>query len=107
MQVFRVVYELMLRGLPEEIECVGKLWSTLSSGGRCVGTHTIFLCSFKGSLVKLAPQAIKPHYIQEIPQVGVLRALVESRDSESLVEVASLVYRTLRECGVVVKLVPE
>jgi len=97
----------MLRGLPEEIECVNKLWSTLSSSGRCVGTHTTFLCSLGGSLVKLAPQTVRPQYIQEIPQMGVLRVLVESQDSESLVEVASLVYRTLRDCGVLVKLVPE
>lgn len=105
--MFRVVYELMLRGLPEEVECVSRLWSALSTGGRCVGTHTTFLCSYGGSLVKLAPQAVRPQYLQEIPQVGVLRALVESQDSESLIEVASLVYRTLRECGVLVKLVPE
>jgi hypothetical protein len=105
--VFRVVYELMLRGLPEEVECVGRLWATLSSGGMCVGTHTTFVCSLRGCLVKLAPQVVRPQYFQEIPQVGTLRALVEGQDPESLVEVASVVYRTLRECGVLVKLVPE
>lgn len=106
--MFRSVYDLLLKGLPEEVSCIAKLGEYLFSRGLCVGSHTTFLCSYKGSLVKLAPQVIKPQYpTYEVPQVGTIRVVVESESQEALMEVVSDIYKLLRDCGITLRLLPE
>lgn len=106
--MFRAVYDVVLRGAPEELACLTKLGEYLFSRGACVGTHTSFLCSYGGSVVKVTPQVIRPHYpTYELPQVGSVRIIVESQSQDSLVAVSSDVYRALRECGLTPRLLPE
>ncbi|MEM2752838.1 MAG: hypothetical protein QXI94_07110, partial [Sulfolobales archaeon] len=57
--VFRVVYDILLKGVPEELTCLTKLGEYLFSRGTCVGTHASFLCSYKECVIKVAPQVIK------------------------------------------------
>ncbi len=106
--MFRAVYDLVLRGVPEELACLTRLGEYLFSRGTCVGTHTSFLCSYSGSVVKVTPHVVRPHYpAYELPQVGSVRIIVESSGQDSLAAVASEVYRRLRECGLTPRLLPE
>ena len=106
--MFRVVYDLLLKGLPEEVSCIARLSEYLSSRGHCVGSQTMFLCSYMDSLVKLAPQVLKPQYpVYEIPQVGTVRLIIESESQRSLVEAASEIYGLLRDCNITLRLLPE
>ncbi|MCS7099709.1 MAG: hypothetical protein RMH84_01045 [Sulfolobales archaeon] len=106
--MYRAVYDALLRGLPEEVACLAKLGEHLFSRGFCVGTHTSFICSYGGSLVKVSPQVVRPQYIvHELAHAGTVKIVVESSNHEFLVSVVSDIYRTLKECGVVLKLIPE
>lgn len=106
--VFRVVYDIVLKGIPEELTCLTKLGEYLFARGTCVGTHTSFLCSYKDCLIKVAPQVIKPHYLtQDFVQAGAVKVIIESQDHYSLVTVTSEVHRALKECGVAVRILPE
>ncbi len=106
--MFRAVYDVVLRGAPEELACLAKLGEYLFSRSVCVGTHTSFLCSYGGSVVKVTPQMVKPHYpAYELPQLASVRIIVESPNHDSLVAVVSDVYRTLKECGLIPRLLPE
>lgn len=106
--VFRVVYDVVLKGLPEEISCLARLGEQLFASGSCVGTHTSFLCSYRGCLVKVAPQIVKPAQITyELLQAGSVKVVVESTDHTSLVQVVSDVYRVLKDCGLTLRLLPD
>ncbi|MEM1623836.1 MAG: hypothetical protein QW794_03505 [Thermosphaera sp.] len=108
LHVFRVVYDVILKGVPEELTCLTKLGEYLFARGTCVGTHTSFLCSYRDCLIKVAPQVIKPHYLtQDLMQAGAIRVIIESHDHLSLVAVSSEVHRTLKECGIAVRILPE
>lgn len=103
--MFRVVYDVVLKGLPEEISCLTKLGENLFASGLCVGTHTSFLCSYGECLVKVVPQIVKPTQITyELLQAGSVKVVIESTDHKSLVQVASDVYRILKNCGLTLRL---
>lgn len=106
--MFRVVYDAPLRGVPEEIACLTKLGEYMFSAGTCVGIHTSFLCSYRGSIVKVAPHIVKPyHPTHELLQVGTVKIVIESSNQDSLVNVAADTYKTLKECGITLRLLPE
>lgn len=106
--MFRVVYDILLRGTPEELACLTKLGELLSAGGTCVGTHASFLCSYRGCVIKVVPQLIKPHYpAHELTQAGAAKLIIESPDGGSLVAAALDAYRALKECGLALRLTPE
>lgn len=103
--MFRVVYDVALKGLPEEISCLTKLGEHLSMFGLCVGTHISFLCSYRECLVKVAPQIVRPTQIAyELLQAGSVKIVIESTDHRSLVQVASDVYKMLKDCGLTLRL---
>lgn len=106
--MFRVVYDVLLRGMPEELACLTKLGELLFAKGTCVGTHTSFLCSYKGCVIKMAPQVVKPHYpAHELAQVGTIKLIIESSNEDSLVAAALDTYKALKECGLALRLMPE
>lgn len=114
--MFRVVYEVVLAGAPEELDCISRLGDAIKeAGGECVGSHTMFLCALGETLVKvtphLAPREGAPY---PPPPTQVMRGLtvalstylvIEGRDPRAVVEVVSRLYAILRGCGLSVRLV--
>lgn len=73
-----------------------------------MGTHTSFVCSYGGSLIKVSPQVLRPHHVvHEVTHAGAVKIVIECSNHESLVSVVSDIYRMLKECGITLKLLPE
>ncbi len=107
--MFKVVYEVVIRGLPEEQLCISRVRDSLmSSGSECVGHQLMLLCSSGEVMIKLTPftdqrMSIQPQMFREItyPQLYVV---IEGVKAGDVVRIADLIYKGLRECGIALKL---
>lgn len=110
--MFRIVYEIVLRGLSEELDCLSKLYSVLSSRGVCVGSQTMFVCSYGGAtVVKVTPHSPKStqdvQLYRGVVQPLTITIIIEGGGAESVVDSASVVYTLVKGCGLSIRLLSE
>lgn len=110
--MFRVAYEAVLRGLPEELECLSNLYRVLSTKGMCIGSQTMFICSYKNSIIiKVTPHSSK--YIQgmqlyrDVTQPLTITIVIEGDGAEDIINAATTVYDTVKSCGLSIRLLSE
>lgn len=110
--MFRVVYEVMLRGLPEELECLSRLNSILNSKGVCVGSHTMFVCSYRDNvIIKVTPhtlrstQGVQPY--RDVLQPLSISIVIEGNGAGEVIDAANTVHDTLKGCGLSIRLLAD
>jgi len=110
--LYRIAFEVYLRGLPTEMECLSKIREVLNSLGKCIGSATTFICFYKKSIVKVIPKfeetsrrmpALPPLY-EPIQQTLQIVITLESNDVENLAEVTERLHSLVKECSLMIKL---
>ncbi|MCC6016247.1 MAG: hypothetical protein LM582_04285 [Desulfurococcaceae archaeon] len=112
--MYRIMFEVYLKGLPTEIECLNKIREILSSSGKCVGSTTAFVCFYRKSVVKVVPKVEEsprrasvpmfPPVYEPIQQAMQLYIVLESEDVENLADVVENLYSLAKGCGLMIKL---
>lgn len=108
--MFRVALEVILQGIPEEQKCIAGLRELMSSGGTCAGSQSSFVCAYANTLVKVLLAEESSKALQQAFFTGSLRGLimqviVEGENPEGVVKIVDLVYRLLRECNILVRII--
>ncbi len=105
--MYRVSYEIVLHGFPEELKCITKLNEALNTMNNCVGTQTSFLCSYGDTLIKLIPyqqvQQFSP--LQPQPQALSIVIHIEGEKVGNIIDAARHIYNMLKNCGVLIRLI--
>lgn len=110
--MYKVLFEVYVKGLPSEVECFNKIREVLESIGKCLGSPTAFVCFYKNSLVKVVPKAeefqrrvpIPSHVYEPVQQILLITIELESDNIENLAEVIEQVYSIAKGCGLAIKL---
>ncbi len=106
--MYRVSYEIILHGFPEELKCIVKLNESLNTMDNCVGTQTSFICSYGDTLIKLIPyqqtQQFSP--LQPQPQMLSIVIYIEGEKVKDVIDTARHIYNILKNCGVLIRLIP-
>jgi len=111
-KMYRVLYEVILRGIPEELECLSKLNNILSLDGICIGSQTMFICSYRDiAIIKMSPhtsrQSPGAQPYREIVQPISIAISIESSNADGVIKAARIVYEAIKSCGLSIKLIAE
>ncbi|MEM3972769.1 MAG: hypothetical protein QW320_00100 [Ignisphaera sp.] len=106
--MFRIVIEALLQGLPEEQMCIAKLREGMEMGGICTGSQTSFACASNNVLVKVLPAEAShqlSHAFIGVPMKFAIQIHVEGEKAEDVVKIADIVYKTLKGCNILLRIV--
>jgi hypothetical protein len=108
-ELFRVVLEAFLQGSPEEQACITKLRDAMAINGICTGSQLVFVCSFNNTLTKFSLVEESVRSLQQQILTGPFKALtlqivIEGEKPHDVVKTTDLIYKTLRDCGILLKL---
>lgn len=110
--MFKAVYEVVLRGLPEELECISKLYKALSIKGMCIGSQTMFICSYEdNTIIKVTPHTSR--YIQgvqlyrDITQPLTITITIEGSNVDNIINAVNIIYDIVKGCGLQIRLLSE
>jgi len=105
--MYRVSYEIVLHGFPEELKCIIKLNEALNTMDNCVGSQTSFVCFYGDTLIKLIPYQQPQQFSPLQPQPQTLSVIIsiEGEKARDVVDTAKHIYNILKNCGVLVRLV--
>jgi hypothetical protein len=107
--LFRVVLEAFLQGLSEEQVCITKLREFIAVSGVCTGSQLVFVCSYGNTLAKFSLVEESARALQQSILTGAFKALtlqivVEGEKPDEVVKTVDLIYKSLKECGILLKL---
>ncbi len=110
--MFKAVYEVVLRGLSEELECISKLYRTLSTKGICIGSQTMFICSYENStIIKVTPHTSKyihaTQLYRDITQPLTITITIEGSSANDIIDAATTIYDIVKGCGLQIRLLSE
>uniref|UniRef100_A0A7C2ZN46 Uncharacterized protein n=1 Tax=Ignisphaera aggregans TaxID=334771 RepID=A0A7C2ZN46_9CREN len=110
--MYRVVFELHIRGLPSEIECLSKLRDYLGSVGMCLGSASAYLCFYSNTMIKVIPKIERgistssmPSLHEQIQQTVPIALIFEGDIINEMSEIIRQVYTMAKNCGLAIKLV--
>jgi hypothetical protein len=108
-KLFRVVLEALLQGLPEEQMCIAKLRESIAIDGLCTGSQLVFVCSYGSTLTKFSIVEEPAKALQHTILTGAYKALtlqivVEGEKPDEVVKTVDLIYKSLKDCGILLKL---
>ncbi|MEM1541113.1 MAG: hypothetical protein QW101_00515 [Ignisphaera sp.] len=108
--MYRIVYEIRLKGMPNEMECLVKLHEVIKDVAVCVGSATTFTCFYKNVVVKLMPKYMdkvrQPSMAYEpLLQTISINLVIESRSVKYIPELVERIYSFAKNCGLALQLV--
>ena len=108
--LYRIVYEIRLKGIPNEMECLAKLHEAIKNVSTCIGSATTFVCFYKNVLVKLMPKHIDKAYQPSVAYEPLLQTIsisliIESKSVKYIPEIVESIYSFAKNCGLALQLV--
>ncbi|MCS7111029.1 MAG: hypothetical protein N3D82_01260 [Ignisphaera sp.] len=109
--MFRAVYEVVLRGFSEELECLSRLYNALTLRGTCIGSQTMFICSNRNNtVIKVTPHSTRlaqDVQLYSVAQPLTVAIVVEGSSAVDIIDAASVIYSTVKSCGLSIKLLSD
>ncbi|MEM4788927.1 MAG: hypothetical protein QXM55_01765 [Ignisphaera sp.] len=109
----KIIFEIYVKGMPNEVECLNKLREYLENLSKCFGSSTAYACVYKDILIKVIPKVEEAQrrstaltYVYEPLQQALSIAItVEGDNIYNLVELSEGVYEFAKNCGLMLRLI--
>lgn len=109
----KTIFEVYVKGMPNEVECLNKLREYLESLSRCFGSSTAYACVYKDVLIKVIPKLEEvqrrtttlTHIYEPLQQVFSITVTVEGDSVANLAELSEKVYEFAKNCGLMIRLI--
>ena len=109
--MYRILFEIQIKGLPEELACLNKLREHLNSIGKCLGSAVSYICFIGNTMAKIMPRTdgATPSHIHSL--IGPLQQsipillLVEGASVKEIASAVELIFEFVKGCGLLIKLV--
>lgn len=107
------MFEVYVKGMPSEVECLNKLREYLESLSRCFGSSTTYACVYKDVLIKVIPKVEEAqrrsttltHIFEPLQQALSIVITLEGDSVGNLAEISEHIYGFARNCGLMLKLI--
>jgi len=111
--VHKIMFEVYVKGVPSEVECLNRLHEYLESLSRCFGSSTTYACVYKDILIKVVPKVEEAqkrsttltHIFEPLQQVLSIVITLEGESVSNLAEISELIYGFAKNCGLMLKLI--
>lgn len=108
--MYRIVYEVNLKGMPSELNCLTKFYENFRNISKCVGSPMNFVCFYKNIVIKIIPRVSEttrfmPMTHDVFAQTMSISIIIESKSIKYIFEVVDSVYNFVKNCGLIIRLV--
>lgn len=109
----KLVFEIQIKGMPNEIECLNRLREHMGYTSKCLGSSTAYACFYKDVIIKVTPRVEEtaqrgPQHIPlytPLQQTLSLFLVIEGINVGEIAEVAENVYAFVRNCGLSIRFI--
>lgn len=109
--MYHTLFEVQIRGMPNELECLTKLRDRLAIVGKCLGSSSMYICFYKSTMIKVMPKTEDSSRKTPIPPYETLQQMIsilfsiESNNTEEMAVIVESVYNVIKNCGLFIRLI--